>query len=510
MELPVFADNMSERIGELLLFDPAAPMTLTSRLFPVVFLLFLTGYAPVRRTVGLRTWYVVLFSLYFYYKLSGAYLLLLLFVALSDLAIGRNLARSKRCGRRGRGWVALSVTVNVVILAFFKASGIFADMLEGLWDDGVFDAERIVIPAGVSFFVFQSISYVVDIYRGRIRPLSSLTDYLFLLSFFPKIFLGPLVRNADFIGQMRSRDTAPARGDIGRAARLIAGGLIKYAVIAKTIGVLFVRPAFAGELGDDGFIALMAVYGFTLQIYCDFSGYSDLAVGVALLMGFRLPRNFDAPYHSATITEFWRRWHISLSTWLKDYLYISLGGNRRGRLRTYFNLIVTMFLGGLWHGAGPTFIAWGLLHGVALALHKIWLAAIPGARASGQQMPLWRRAAGIFVTFNFVAFGWLLFNASDMTEVAEMLHRITGNFDAAQILPTIANYRVAFVMMGIGYAMHALPTRADAGIERAIVKGGPAVQAVLVVAAIWCTMQCSAMLAAADMAGAGLPIYANF
>lgn len=510
MELPVFADNIAQRIESLLLFDEASPMTMAGGFFMAAFVVFLTGYLVVRRFVAVRTIYITLFSLYFYYKLSGIYLLLLLLVAINDFVIGRRVARDKRHGRSGKGWVAWSVAVNVGILLYFKATGFFVEVLEGFYGEGVLDIGKVVAPAGVSFFVFQSISYVVDIYRGRIEPLGRLTDYLFLLSFFPKMFLGPLVRNADFIAQILDRDTAPSREDIGRAARFIAGGLVKYAVLAKCIGVLLVRPAFAGDMGDGGFIALMAIYGFTIQIYCDFSGYSDLAVGVALLMGFRLPQNFDAPYHSATITEFWRRWHISLSTWLKDYLYISLGGNRRGRLRTYWNLIVTMFLGGLWHGVGITFIAWGLLHGVALALHKVWLTVVPGAKALGHEMPWWRRAAGIVVTFNLVAFGWLLFNASDMDQVATMLHNIAHNFDAAQIAPAVEGSWVAFVMMGIGYAMHALPTSVDRRIERSVVRGGFIVQVVVVVAAIWCMMQCSAMLEAADMAGAGLPIYANF
>ncbi len=510
MELPVFADNIAERIETLLQFDPTAPMTLASGFFLAAFILFLTGYVVIRRAVTLRTIYVTLFSLYFYYKLSGIYLILLILVAANDFIIGRRVAREKRCCRSGKGWVAWSVAVNVGILIYFKATGFFVELLEGFYGEGVLDIGKVVAPAGVSFFVFQSISYVVDIYRDRIRPLRHLTDYMFLLSFFPKMFLGPLVRNADFIAQMHDRDTAPSREDIGRAARLIAGGLIKYAVLAKCIGVLLVRPAFAGEMGDEGFVALMAIYGFTMQIYCDFSGYSDLAVGVALLMGFRLPQNFDAPYHSATITEFWHRWHISLSTWLRDYVYIPLGGNRRGRLRTYWNLIITMFLGGLWHGVGLTFIAWGLLHGVALALHKVWLAVIPGAKALGREMPLWRRAAGVAITFHLVAFGWLLFNADDMTQVATMLDRIARNFDASQIMPTLEDSWVAFVMMGIGYAMHSLPTSFDRRIEASIIRGGFVVQVVLIVAAIWCTMQCGAMLEAADVAGAGLPIYANF
>ncbi len=273
---------------------------------------------------------------------------------------------------------------------------------------------------------------------------------------------------------------------------------------------MLVHPAFAGEMGGGGFVALMAVYGFTMQIYCDFSGYTDLALGVALLMGFRLPQNFAAPYHSATITEFWRRWHISLSTWLRNYLYISLGGNRRGRIRTYINLILTMFLGGLWHGVGMTFVVWGLLHGIMLALHKIWLAVIPGAQTVGYRMPLWRRIPGVVLTFHIVALGWLFFTAGDLSQAIGMLESIFRDTDISQIMPTLESAPAAFALMAVGYAMHALPASVDRDIERGIIRGGFIVQAAIVVAAAWCAMQCSAMLAASDMAGGGLPIYANF
>ena len=424
MEFLTFDDGAWQRLLSLLSFDALSPMTLASGFFLFAFVLFMSGYMLVRRRANLRNIYVLLFSLYFYYKLSGVYLLLLLFVAVSDFLIGGRVARCKEQGRSSRGWVALSVVINVAILTYFKATNAFVDWFNGLYGDGTLDIESVVVPAGVSFFVFQSLAYVIDISRGTISPLRKFSDYLFLLAFFPKMFLGPLVRAKEFIPQIESGGLAISREDLGRAVTLIAGGLIKYAVIAKSLGVLFVNPAFEGELGDGGLVALMGIYGFTLQIYCDFSGYSDIAVGVALLMGFRLPDNFNAPYHSATITEFWRRWHISLSTWLKDYLYISLGGNRRGAVRTYLNLIITMFLGGLWHGVGLTFVAWGLLHGVALALHKVWMRLVPAAKSVGSEMkPLWRVLATIF-TFNLVAFGWLLFASEDMAEVSDMLNRI--------------------------------------------------------------------------------------
>lgn len=509
-ELLRFADDVWHRIVAMLVYDGGAPLTLTTGFFIFAFLLFSFGYVAVRHRAHLRTWYVVLFSLYFYYKLSGLYLLLLLGVAISDFLIGRRVAKARDRGGKTKWWVTLSVVINIAILAYFKATNFFVDVINDLYGTGTLDWQSVVVPAGVSFFVFQSIAYVVDISRGTIAPLRRFSDYLFLLSFFPKMFLGPLVKAKEFIPQIESRNLVVTREDFARAVMLVARGLIKYAVIAKSLGLLFVAPAFAGELGDGGLVALMAIYGFTLQIYCDFSGYSDIAQGVALMLGFRLPDNFDAPYKSATITEFWRRWHISLSTWLKDYLYISLGGNRKGMLRTYLNLIITMFLGGLWHGVGLTFIAWGVLHGVALALHKMWLKVVPWAKTLGRDMGVVRRIGATFLTFNLVAFGWLLFTAEDMAQVGDMLGRIAYNFSFAEFVPMVEESKVAMIMMAVGYLMHFLPKSLNNSAVRGISRLGFVGEWLIVVVAIWLVMQCDALLMLHTGVGGGLPMYANF
>ena len=510
MELFTFAEDVWQRLLEMLTFDAASPLTLTTGFFLFAFLIFGLGYVMVRHRGSLRTWYVVLFSLYFYYKLSGIYVLLLLAVALSDFLIGRRVAKARDDGRKTKWWVALSITINVAILVYFKATNFFVDCINNLYGSGTLDWQSVVVPAGVSFFVFQSIAYVVDIARGTIAPLKGFGNYLFLLSFFPKMFLGPLVKAREFIPQIEACEVVVSREDFGRAVMLVARGLIKYAIIAKALGVLFVAPAFAGELGEGGMVALMAIYGFTLQIYCDFSGYSDIAQGVALMLGFRLPDNFDAPYKSATITEFWRRWHISLSTWLKDYLYISLGGNRKGAIRTYLNLIITMFLGGLWHGVGLTFVAWGLLHGVALALHKLWLRVIPSAKTLGRDMGVVRRVLATLFTFNLVAFGWLLFTASDMAQVQTMLWRICNNFSLAEFVPMVEESAVAMVLMAVGYVMHFLPRLFNDLCARDLTRLGFVGQWLVMVVAIWLVMQCDALLALSVGGGGGLPMYAAF
>ena len=497
------------------------PISLVSGLFLFLFVIFGAGYLLVHNSIRARIIYVTLFSLYFYFQLSGIYLLLLLFVGLSDYIIGERIYLRRQLNKSSEGWVALSAIINVGILVYFTATNFFTETINDIYGEGTLDLEAVVKPAGVSFFVFQSLAYVIDISRGTIKPLQHLTDYIFLLSFFPKVMCGPLVKAKEFIPQIEAPRLAISRDDLGRAVKLIAAGLVKYAVVAKLVGALFVQPAFAGTLGDSGVVALMAVYGFTLQIYCDFSGISDIAVGVALLMGFRLPDNFDAPYKSATITEFWRRWHISLSTWLKDYLYISLGGNRKGRIRTYVNLFLTMFIGGLWHGVSLCYIVWGALHGTALALHKMWLRFVPRAKSLGSEMQAIWRIPATLLTLHVVAFGWLFFASAlmfpdnDMAMANEIIYRITHNFSLSDVEPMLQTSGFAIAIIVFGYLMHYLPHRYDRAMCRITTRSGFVGWVLILVVAIWLVMQCDAMLLAASaeegaVATSSLPMYANY
>ncbi|MDD6253639.1 MAG: MBOAT family O-acyltransferase [Candidatus Cryptobacteroides sp.] len=480
--------------------------SLASGEFLVLFPVFLAGYCLLSGKRRIRNLYLLLFSLFLYWKLSGIYVLLLIAVALTDWLLGKAVRRPD--GTPGKWPVALSVFVNVTVLAIFKASGFFSGLLEMLAGKAFPGIESLIIPAGVSFFIFQSISYVVDIYRGTVNPVKRFTDYLLLLSFFPKMTLGPLVRNKDFIPQIENESVSVTREDIGEAARLIASGIIKYSVIARCVGMLIAGPAFSGEAGTAGSIALLGLYAFAIQIYCDFSGYTDLASGVSLLMGFRLPVNFNAPYKSATITEFWRRWHISLSSWLRDYLYIPLGGSRKGDVRTYINLIITMFLGGLWHGCGVSFIIWGLLHGVALSVHKVWLALIPGSHKTGEGMNPVLRFGGVLLTFHIVLAGWLFFNAPTADRAGEMLVAIFSDFNLQACLQFISGTLPAFALMLAGYILHFLPSSLNRQADRLCSGGGIVFCAILILAAIWIALQVGGLLLPAS--GAGLPIYANF
>ncbi|MBQ1939281.1 MAG: MBOAT family protein, partial [Alistipes sp.] len=392
-------------------------------------------------------------------------------------------------GKRMRKFlVAMSVVLNLSLLGYFKYTNFFIDLTNQLVGEGMFEFQNIFLPVGISFFVFQSMSYTIDIYRRKLRPLDSWFDYLFYLSFFPQLVAGPIVRASDFIPQIRRRPIV-TREMLGSAVFLLLTGLFKKAVISDYIALNFVDRIFDEPLLYSGVECLVGIYGYSLQIYCDFSGYSDMAIGLALLMGFHFPKNFDAPYHSATITEFWRRWHISLSSWLRDYLYISLGGNRKGKLRTYLNLLITMLLGGLWHGAAIRFVLWGALHGVALALHKVWLSFVPGAKMLGKEMNPVMRLLGVVFTFHLVAFGWLIFRADSMQTVELMLHQIFTAFDLSLLPQLVEGYAASMLLIAVGYLLHLSPSRLDEWMRRGIIRTPMVMQVVLLVAVIWLVMQ---------------------
>jgi D-alanyl-lipoteichoic acid acyltransferase DltB (MBOAT superfamily) len=316
---------------------------------------------------------------------------------------------------------------------------------------------KIFLPVGVSFFTFQSLSYTIDIYRGTLKPVKSILDYAFFVTFFPQLVAGPIVRAVDFIPQI-FKPLKVTDEMIGRSVFLIASGLIKKTVIADFISANFVDRIFDQPTLYTGLENLAGIYGYALQIYCDFSGYSDMAIGIALLMGFHFNINFDSPYQSGNITEFWRRWHISLSTWLKDYLYISLGGNRKGKIRTYINLFITMLLGGLWHGAGFRFVLWGAMHGIALGIHKLYLDFFPSKPEVYSPVRQYITSViGVFITFHFVCFCWIFFRASNMEVAGQMIRQILFYFKPQIFLEFIAGYKAVLMMMLFGYLLHFIP-----------------------------------------------------
>ena len=311
---------------------------------------------------------------------------------------------------------------------------------------------------------------------------------MFYVSFFPQLVAGPIVRARDFIPQIY-KNPIVTRSEFGEGLFLVLCGLFKKTVISDYISMNFVDRVFDAPLLYTGVENLLGVYGYALQIYCDFSGYSDMAIGIALLLGFRFNMNFDSPYQSATITEFWRRWHISLSSWLKDYLYISLGGNRKGKVRTYINLLITMLLGGLWHGASMSFIIWGAIHGVALAIHKFIMGRFGSFKQLGSEMKPWRRVLGIFITFHLVCFGWIFFRADSLQTVKEMLTQICTNFHPEVFTQFVTGYKGVFVLMIIGYVLHFMPKSAENALQGVVTRSPLLVQAVILAVMVFVVVQ---------------------
>jgi alginate O-acetyltransferase complex protein AlgI len=364
-------------------------------------------------------------SAFFYMCWNPWFILLILASTSVDYIVALRLNRV--ASPAGRKWlVALSVTVNLGILAGFKYAAFALETTREVthWLGWTLPVEPIkaFLPLGISFYTFEAISYVVDVYRGKTRAVRNPLDYALYILFFPHLVAGPIVRPNDFLPQV----ARPKRFDWPRfqaGVQLFLLGLFKKAVIADQVA-LAIDPVFA-EPAKFGSAALwLAVLGYAVQIYCDFSGYTDMALGLAHTLGFKLPNNFNAPYLATSPADFWRRWHISLSRWLRDYLYIPLGGNRGGPVRTMVNLFATMLLGGLWHGANWTFVVWGAYHGVLLAIQRL----IP----KGWDHPA-LRPVGMFATFLLVCVGWVLFRAQTLADAGTILRGMVTPVTGAEL-----------------------------------------------------------------------------
>lgn len=452
-DISKYLENINtDSLCNLLLYDPRQPLLFNTGLFLVLFVAFLFIYRGLRFSPTIKKLFVIAFSLYFYYKSSAECCFILLGVCVSDYILGRWLGCVSRRWLR-RGIVALNVAANVGMLVYFKYTNLllstFAD-----FTDRHFDALDIILPAGISFFTFRSISYLVDIYRGHIAPARNFLDYTFYLTFFPPLLAGPVVRAKDMLPQV-SADPHATREMVGEGLFLIMSGLVKKVIIADYISGNFVDRIFDNPSLYSGFENLMGCFGFTLQLYCDFSGYSDMAIGIALLLGYRFKANFNAPFKSQNPTEFWRRWHISLSTWLRDYLYIPLGGNRRGKARAYFNQFITMVIGGLWHGASWMYLIWGAYHGALLVLHKslrkVW--RLPDAMKGRPEV----RAFNMALTFALVVIGFTFFRAPSLDTVWTMASQIAGDFHLSVAPQFVEGYMMIVAAIGIGLIAHLTP-----------------------------------------------------
>ena len=447
----------------ILEYSPTSPLLFNTGLFIFFFLTFIAGYTLLsgRRTTPLRLLYVTAFSYYFYYKNAGAWCMLLAVITLVNFfcAIGMERSGSQQARKR---WMWTAVGFMLAQLAFFKYTNWVLSTLAGftlLPADTQLDLPMLI---GISFFTFQSMSYIIDVYRRQMPATRSLTDFAFFVSFFPTLLAGPILRARTFLPQLR-QPVHITHQMMGSGTWFIIMGLFKKCIISDYISQNFVSRIFDNPALYSGLENLLGVYGYALQLYCDFSGYSDMAIGIALWMGFSLPANFRAPYKSDSITDFWRRWHISLSSWLRDYLYISMGGNRCSRWRMYFNQFMTMLLGGLWHGASWNFVIWGSVHGIALCLHKAWQQLL-GHDKHYHPTGL-RRVLAVVLTFHLVCFSWLFFAGSSFEASAAMLTQIFTNFQPQLITQFVAGYPEVTSLMVLGFVLHFLPTRLNERTE---------------------------------------------
>lgn len=425
-------------------------------LFPTtvfaVFFLITYGVAMwLRRRPRPFKWWLLATSYVFYGYWDWRFLGLILASSVVNHLSARAMVR--RPGRR-RALLIFSVVFNLGLLGFFKYYSFFADTLHRLcWRIGLscpVPLLDIILPVGISFFTFQAMSYVIDVYRGEMTPASTLLDFAVYLAFFPQLVAGPIVRANIFLPQLAGQEP-PARFDVGRAGVLILSGLFKKIVIANYLAEALVDPVFDHPAQFGAFDILAGVYGYAVQIYCDFSAYSDIAIGAALLMGFRFPINFNAPYFSTSIQDFWRRWHISLSTWLRDYLYISLGGSRCSTVKIYRNLFLTFLLGGLWHGAAWTFIGWGALHGAYLMVERMFRNRYKQAGLRGPFVPH-PVISGLkrLAVFHLVCLSWFFFRSETFGDATDMLRQL-----AHWTRPTQASW-IAGLAIVVGFAMQGL------------------------------------------------------
>jgi D-alanyl-lipoteichoic acid acyltransferase DltB (MBOAT superfamily) len=505
-----------QRIQQLFSFNSQEPLIFTQLDFWLFFILVMVIFSAIHKHFLVRSIFLTVISLFFYFKTSGLFVLLLGLTLVVNFAFGIRVQEAEK-DRSKKLYIAASVIFNLLLLGYFKYAYFFTDSFNqlfhtnyqivnqfALWGNGFFGegtfVDKILIPIGVSFFTFHNISYVVDIYRKEIK-VTSFYDFTFYVTYFPHLVAGPIVRARDFIPQINQPFTL-TKQDFSWSLVQITKGLFKKIVLADYIAVHFIDKIADAPESYPGFVSVLAMWAYSLQIYGDFSGYTDIAIGISRLMGFNLLENFNSPYKAVSVADFWRRWHKSLGSWLRDYLYIPLGGNRSGGIGTYIastiifvflifitqwyelifvyvglmllylfcwnyfpklkdylnrdlNLLITMVVGGLWHGASENFIIWGSMNGLALIIYQYWKKISPYEQSSSWGIRAWR----IFFTFNFITFTRIWFRLDEAGEPLKMLEHIWTNFDFTWpiFVKVLDTYQAVFWLILIGFVLHWLP-----------------------------------------------------
>jgi len=473
-------------IGKLLVYDPHSPLLFNTGLFLVLFVGFMAVYECLRSRHTIKLVFTILFSLYFYYKSSAECCFILLGVCISDYLLGRWLERTERNWMR-RAIVGINIAVNIGMLVYFKYFNLLAQSWAQL-TNGHYDTLDIILPAGISFFTFRSISYIVDIYRRNIEAEHNFLHYTFFLTFFPPLLAGPVVRAKDMLPQIKNNPIATPEM-IGEGFFLIMIGLVKKVIVADYISGNFVNRVFDNPALYSGFENVVGCVGFTIQLYCDFSGYSDMAIGIALLLGYRFKENFRAPFKAQNPTEFWHRWHISLSTWLRDYVYIPMGGSRKGKARTYINNLMTMLIGGLWHGASWMYVLWGAYHGILLVCHKAFknIYHIPETLKGSGLL----KFVNTFVTFVLVVIGFAIFRADSLETLQAMGTQIFNDFHPSVIPQFVDSYIMIVLAIIAALLMHYSPHKWTTGLTEAYIATPVLLQGLILAAVIFFVIQAS-------------------
>ncbi len=526
-------------------FDEKSPLNFVRIDFWIFFAITYAIFALIYKRIKLRNLFLLFASFYFYYKASGLFVLLLVFSTLTDFYLGNYIYAQTEERKRKIG-VVVSIVSNLLVLGYFKYAYFFTETYNALFHtnnqvfnylsywangfdtEGYFRVDTIILPVGISFYTFQTISYTVDIYRRKIAPLKSILDFGFYVSFFPQLVAGPIVRAENFVPQIIKKTEISAE-IFNKGIFMILKGLVKKMIFADFLALHFLDRVFDNPEMYSGFTNIMALIGYSLQIYGDFSGYTDIAIGLALLMGFQLPINFNSPYKAINCGDFWKRWHISLSTWLRDYLYIPLGGNRSSSLGTVIislvfviglviavnslvftviigivliggsalmfynksierqvvtniNIMLTMLIGGLWHGASWKYVIWGGLNGVGILVYKFWRKISPYEHSTHWLATAWK----IGITFVFITFTRIFFRGKDMEAISQWFNQVGNNMSWETAWQVLTHYRAVFIIMLIGYITHWLPQRWKNEIEyvfsesHVLVKGAIAVVIVII------------------------------
>jgi D-alanyl-lipoteichoic acid acyltransferase DltB (MBOAT superfamily) len=506
-----------DRIYHIFSFNELKPLIFTQLDFWLFFIFVMFVFSFLHKKLLTRSIFLSVVSIFFYYKTSGIYVTLLIVSLFANYFLGNGIEKAKTNSSRNIQLTS-AILFNLLTLGYFKYAYFFTESFNkmfhtkfevvnqlsvwanGFAGDGTF-VEKIILPVGVSFFTFQSISYVMDIYRKDIEPVKNFFEYSFFVTFFPQLVAGPIVRAKDFIPQIRKPFTL-SNEQFSWALILITKGLFKKIILADYIAVHFIDKIADAPQTYPGFVSILAMWAYSLQIYADFSGYTDIAIGLSCLMGFALLPNFNSPYKAISVADFWRRWHKSLGSWFRDYLYIPLGGNKTGGLATYIasliififllfitqwyeliyvygglmtlyfivwfyfpfyknfihrdlNLLITMVVGGLWHGASENFVIWGTMNGIALIFYNYWKKISPYENSTALIVRFWR----IFVTFQFITFTRIWFRLEDSSEPLAMINHIWNHLDLKWDIVKLVfqTYSSVFWIITLGYFLHWMP-----------------------------------------------------